>query len=102
MTHSLRYFYTASSGVANFPEFVSLLIVDEHQLVHYDSTTRKAESTQKWMKQLTAEDPEYLERSTTIFMSTQPIFKSNIEVVKQRFNQTGGLFVFPLLYVFEN
>ncbi len=93
MTHSLKYFYTASSGVPNFPEFVIVGMVDEVQMFHYDSNTRRAEPKQDWMTEVTADDPQYWERQTEASVLHQHLFKVNIEIAKQRFNQTGGLFV---------
>ncbi|KAM8884610.1 major histocompatibility complex class I-related gene protein-like [Synchiropus picturatus] len=89
--HSLRYFYTASSGVPNFPEFVAVGLVDEVPIDYYDSNSRRAELKQDWMKQVIADDPSYLERETRNFFSAQLEFKNNIGVLKQRFNQTGGV-----------
>ncbi|KAK1880380.1 Major histocompatibility complex class I-related protein [Dissostichus eleginoides] len=89
-THSIKYFYTASSGVPNFPEFVSVGLVDEVEMVHYDSNTKRAEPKQDWMSNITAEDPDYWERNTQNFLGSQQLFKVGIETVKQRFNQTGG------------
>ncbi|KAL3044227.1 hypothetical protein OYC64_003963 [Pagothenia borchgrevinki] len=89
-THSLKYFYTASSGVPNFPEFVVVGLVDEVEMMHYDSNTKRAEPKQDWMSNITAKIPQYWERETQNLMGKQQIYKNNIEIVKQRLNQTGG------------
>uniref|UniRef100_A0A8C4I9J2 Ig-like domain-containing protein n=1 Tax=Dicentrarchus labrax TaxID=13489 RepID=A0A8C4I9J2_DICLA len=96
--HSLKYFYTASSGVPNFPEFVSVGLVDDVQMFHYDSNTRRAEPKQDWMSRVTADDPQYWERETEVSVRAQRTFKTNIETGKQRFNQTGGVHIVQLMY----
>uniref|UniRef100_A0A669EDC7 Immunoglobulin C1-set domain-containing protein n=1 Tax=Oreochromis niloticus TaxID=8128 RepID=A0A669EDC7_ORENI len=97
-THSLRYFYTSSSGVSNFPEFVAVGLVDDVQMIHYDSNTQKAEFKQQWMEKAAEDDPEYLSRQTNRLMNTQQVFKGNIDILKQRFNQTGGVHINQMMY----
>uniref|UniRef100_A0A672FGV3 Ig-like domain-containing protein n=1 Tax=Salarias fasciatus TaxID=181472 RepID=A0A672FGV3_SALFA len=96
--HSMRMFYTAASNVPNFPEFVAVTLVDELQISHYDSNTRKKVPTQDWMKNITEGDPKYWERGTGILMAHQQWFKTNMEIMKQRFNQSGGVHVIQRMY----
>ncbi|XP_051811993.1 BOLA class I histocompatibility antigen, alpha chain BL3-7-like isoform X2 [Acanthochromis polyacanthus] len=73
-------------------------MVDDVQIVHYDSNTRTAVPKQDWMKKVIDDDPEYFKRSTNIFMGQEQTFKDNIEVLKQRFNQTGGVHIYQVMY----
>ncbi|XP_056154138.1 class I histocompatibility antigen, F10 alpha chain-like [Lampris incognitus] len=95
--HSLKYFYTASSHVPNFPEFVAVGMVDGLQMFHYDSNTRRAVPKQDWMDQVTAGDPQYWERETGVSVKNQQVYKNNIDTVKQRLNQTGGVHIFQVM-----
>ncbi|XP_022620211.1 H-2 class I histocompatibility antigen, Q9 alpha chain-like, partial [Seriola dumerili] len=96
VTHSLQYFYTASSGVPNFPEFVNLGMLDGLQMDYYDSNIKKVIPKQDWMAK--SEGPEYWERQTQTSIGAEQSFKASIEIVRKRFNQTGGVHVAQKMY----
>nr|AIL25830.1 MHC class I antigen [Scatophagus argus] len=98
VTHSLKYFHTGSSGVPNFPEFVAVGLVDDVEIDHYDSNTRRDEPKQDWMKKVTQDLPQYWETETEKRLGHQQVFKVSIETLKQRFNQTGGVHIFQQMY----
>ncbi|XP_029975904.1 major histocompatibility complex class I-related gene protein-like isoform X4 [Salarias fasciatus] len=96
--HSLKHFYTGVSQVPNFPEFVIVGLMDELQVEHYDSNTRRYVPKQDWANRMTEDDPTYWDRYTQIARGTQQWFKGNIEILKQRLNQTGGVHILQLVY----
>uniref|UniRef100_A0AAY5L2J8 Ig-like domain-containing protein n=1 Tax=Esox lucius TaxID=8010 RepID=A0AAY5L2J8_ESOLU len=96
MTHSLKYFYTASSEVPNFPEFVAVGMVDGVQMFHYDSVSQRAVPKQDWMNK--AVDAQYWEREKGKLMGTQQTFKASIDIVKQHSNQSRGVHTFQNMY----
>uniref|UniRef100_A0A672FLW2 MHC class I-like antigen recognition-like domain-containing protein n=1 Tax=Salarias fasciatus TaxID=181472 RepID=A0A672FLW2_SALFA len=59
-----EHFYTASTQVPNFPEFVQVGLVDELQITHFDSNTRRKVPKHDWVNKITEQDPEYWDRST--------------------------------------
>ncbi|XP_057683797.1 class I histocompatibility antigen, F10 alpha chain-like [Corythoichthys intestinalis] len=89
--HTLKYIDTASSQIPNFPEYLSVGYVDGVQITQYDSKSRKYRPKQEWMNKITAEDPPYWERNAQVNMREEQVNKVNIEIAKERFNQTGGL-----------
>uniref|UniRef100_A0A3Q2FTU2 MHC class I-like antigen recognition-like domain-containing protein n=1 Tax=Cyprinodon variegatus TaxID=28743 RepID=A0A3Q2FTU2_CYPVA len=76
-------------------KFVIVGLVDDAQMMYYDSNTQKAVPKQDWMEK--NNDEQYWEGNTRIFQRHQQAFKVNIETVKQRFNQTGGFCVARLM-----
>uniref|UniRef100_A0A3Q3F8U1 MHC class I-like antigen recognition-like domain-containing protein n=1 Tax=Labrus bergylta TaxID=56723 RepID=A0A3Q3F8U1_9LABR len=95
--HSLKYFFTTSSEVTNFPEFVAIGMVDDIQIDYYDSNTKRYLLKQDWMKKVTDDDADYLEEETEKSVGSQQTSKVNLNILKRRFNQTGGLFMIQFI-----
>ncbi|XP_057683544.1 class I histocompatibility antigen, F10 alpha chain-like isoform X2 [Corythoichthys intestinalis] len=96
--HTLKYIETASSQIPNFPEYLEVGYVDGVQITHYDSKSGKYRPKQEWMNKITAEDPRYWERETQRNIGNQQVAKVNIEIAKERFNQTGGVHMIQRMY----
>uniref|UniRef100_A0A3Q3ED57 Major histocompatibility complex class I-related gene protein-like n=1 Tax=Labrus bergylta TaxID=56723 RepID=A0A3Q3ED57_9LABR len=92
--HSLKLFLTASSEVTNFPEFVAVGMVDDIQIGHYDSNIKRVELKQDWVKKITEDEADYWERLNQRAVDHQQLFKGNLDIFKQRFNQTGGVHIY--------
>ncbi|XP_071400889.1 major histocompatibility complex class I-related gene protein-like [Centroberyx affinis] len=98
VTHSLKYFYTSSSGVPNFPDFVAVGLVNGVQIFNYDSNTKRTEPKQDWMDKVTAYEPQYGEWQTGVCVDAQQFFKAEIETVKGCFNQSGGVHTYQRMF----
>ncbi|XP_007564361.1 H-2 class I histocompatibility antigen, Q9 alpha chain-like isoform X3 [Poecilia formosa] len=98
VTHSLRYFYTASSGIPNFPSYVSVGFVDDVQISYCDSRKNDNIPKQEWMNDLRSEYPNYWEEETKTCRAKQRTFKKNLEIAKQRYNQSRGVPIFQQMY----
>nr|XP_046264761.1 major histocompatibility complex class I-related gene protein-like [Scatophagus argus] len=92
--HSLKYFYTASSGVPNFPEFVVAVLVDDVLAGYCDTFTKVVEPKQDWVKKLFKNEPHHFEKYTRECSESEPnYFKAMIHTLKLRYNQTGGVHI---------
>ncbi|XP_044190964.1 major histocompatibility complex class I-related gene protein-like isoform X2 [Thunnus albacares] len=92
--HSLKFFFTTSSGVKNFPDFVAVVVVDEVPTGYYDSIRKTAEAKQDWAKKLIEDDPQHLEWYTNRCLLNQYDYKDQIDILKQQLNQTEGVHIF--------
>uniref|UniRef100_A0A3Q3FU39 Ig-like domain-containing protein n=1 Tax=Labrus bergylta TaxID=56723 RepID=A0A3Q3FU39_9LABR len=93
MMHSLKHFLTASSEVTNFPEFVAVGIVDDIQVGHYDSNTKRVEPKQDWMKK-SQKTKLTTGSGSQRAVGVQQLFKVRLDTFKRRFNQTGGIHIY--------
>ncbi|KAL6465915.1 hypothetical protein MHYP_G00260480 [Metynnis hypsauchen] len=92
VSHSLQYIYTAVTPGINFPEFTAVGLVDEEQIDYYDSYIRKLIPKTVWIKEIDNDDPEYWNTGTWGLQANQEVFKANVGILMQRFNQTKGFF----------
>ncbi|XP_054910888.1 H-2 class I histocompatibility antigen, K-K alpha chain-like [Poeciliopsis prolifica] len=98
VTHSLKYIYSASSGIENFPSYVSVGFVDGVQISYCDNIINKTIPKQDWMNKVTSEHPDYWKEETETCLVKEQILTANLEIAKKRFNQTEGVHVFQQMY----
>ncbi|XP_042292283.1 major histocompatibility complex class I-related gene protein-like [Thunnus maccoyii] len=92
--HSLKLFFTVSSGVKNFPDFVAVGLVDEVQWAYCDSISKTVEGKQDWSQKMFEDDPQHLEWCTQECLLDHYSYKDHIEILKQQLNQTEGVHIF--------
>lgn len=73
-------------------------MIDDVQMIHYNSNTRRAVPKQDWMSKVTEDDPQYWDTESRGFSNAEQVFRNNTEIAKHRFNQTGGLFKINLIF----
>uniref|UniRef100_A0A3P9HQS7 Ig-like domain-containing protein n=1 Tax=Oryzias latipes TaxID=8090 RepID=A0A3P9HQS7_ORYLA len=95
VTHSMKYLFTVPSQVQNLPEFIIVVLVDDVQIIYYDSNNRKMVPRQDWMKENV--DEKYWETETEVAQAGQHDIQAYIETGKQLYNQTEGVFVVQLM-----
>ncbi|KAG7457593.1 hypothetical protein MATL_G00228850 [Megalops atlanticus] len=96
VTHSMKYIVTAVQGLDGFPEHTEVGMVDDQEFVFYNSKLKKVIPKTDWIEK--NEGAAYWERETQRNIQTQQVFKSNVGIAMQRFNQTGGIHALQLMY----
>ncbi|XP_037651835.1 major histocompatibility complex class I-related gene protein-like isoform X3 [Sebastes umbrosus] len=91
--HSLNLFITATSGVPNFPEFVASGMVDEVLTGYYDSNIKTLVPKQDWARKLAMAEPLQPEWFLLECFSQHQYLRANLDSLKQRLNQTGGVHI---------
>ncbi|XP_049890693.1 major histocompatibility complex class I-related gene protein-like isoform X3 [Epinephelus moara] len=96
--HSLKFFFTASSGVPNFPQLVVAAVVDDLLVGHCDTDIKIVEPKYDWMKTALENNPQHLEWYTQRCFEILPhVLKARMDNLKQRFNQSGGIHIFQII-----
>ncbi|XDV22988.1 hypothetical protein PO909_027726 [Leuciscus waleckii] len=96
--HRFMTTYTGTIGLttAGIPEFTAVTTLDGHQIDYYDSNIMKLIPKQDWMEEFTYKD--MWEKDTEIRKHVQQIYKNNIHVIMQRFNQSHGVHTYQRMY----
>nr|ARO85813.1 MHC class I antigen [Ctenopharyngodon idella] len=94
--HTVQYFYTATTGIENFPRFVDVGMLNGKVISMYDSISKRKIPKQKWMEENL--DQQYWDSSTEILRGAEQHFLHNIQVAMSRFNQTAGVHTFQRMY----
>ncbi|KAG9492167.1 hypothetical protein GDO78_000598 [Eleutherodactylus coqui] len=77
------------------PEYSIVGYVDDQEIVNYNSVSRRMLPRAEWMKK---EEPEYWEAQTQRAKGNEAVYRNNVRIALERFNQTGGFHTFQLMY----
>ncbi|KAK9967138.1 hypothetical protein ABG768_001550, partial [Culter alburnus] len=96
--HTFMTTYTGITGqmIAGIPEFSAVTTLDDQQIDYYDSDTMELIPKQNWMKEFVSKGT--WTEDTEIREDVQQIYKNNIRVLMQRFNQSHGLHTYQRMY----
>ncbi|KAM3658037.1 class I histocompatibility antigen, F10 alpha chain-like [Ammospiza maritima maritima] len=88
--HSLRYLHMAVSEPSpGIPQYMSMGYLDGIPFTRYNSERGWAEPLTQWMKD--GVEPEYWEEQTQMNERNQHVAARNLEILRERYNQSGGL-----------
>ncbi|XDV22986.1 hypothetical protein PO909_027724 [Leuciscus waleckii] len=90
--------YTAINGktIAGTPEFSAVTTLDGQQIDYYDSNIKKMIPKQNWMNEFAS--TEMWKKYTDIRENLQQIYKNNIHVLMETFNQSHGVHTYQRMY----
>ncbi|KAG7233850.1 hypothetical protein INR49_006482, partial [Caranx melampygus] len=91
--HSLRFYFTISSGLPNIPDYVGVGNVDGVEVGYYDSSMETPEARQDWVIKLIVSEQEDWERITGYGMNYEQQLRGDAASFKQQSNQTEGLHI---------
>ncbi|XP_070592599.1 major histocompatibility complex class I-related gene protein-like [Erythrolamprus reginae] len=98
-SHSMKYFFTSISEPSQgLPHFVIVGFVDGQAIDHYDSNSRRTKPRVSWMEKVGKEDPQYWDSQTQRARANEEIFRGNLEILRNRYNQSEGLHTVQRMY----
>ncbi|XP_076158120.1 major histocompatibility complex class I-related protein 1-like [Alosa pseudoharengus] len=95
-THSWKAYFTSTTGLSEFPEFVALNELDNEEMAYFDSKTNRFVIKQSWMAGALGKD--YEEQQSNALKAHAQHFKTNVRVAMERFNQTQGVHTFQSMH----
>ncbi|KAK9967137.1 hypothetical protein ABG768_001549 [Culter alburnus] len=96
--HRFMTTYTGINGttMAGIPEFSAVTTLDDQQIDYYDSNIMELIPRKNWIKDFAS--THMWKKDTKIRKHVQQIYKNNIHVVMQRFNQSHGVHTYQRMY----
>uniref|UniRef100_A0A672KEH6 Ig-like domain-containing protein n=1 Tax=Sinocyclocheilus grahami TaxID=75366 RepID=A0A672KEH6_SINGR len=97
-SHTFTTLYTGINGhtIAGIREFSAVTTLDGRQIDYYDSEIKELIPRQDWMKEFASTDT--WKQDTEIRQQVQQIYKNNIHVLIERFNQSHGVHTYQRMY----
>uniref|UniRef100_A0A8C6S2W7 Ig-like domain-containing protein n=1 Tax=Neogobius melanostomus TaxID=47308 RepID=A0A8C6S2W7_9GOBI len=83
----------ASPENSGLPQLVSVGVLNDLVIFHYDSETKRMVPKQEWMKRVTEDEPQYWETYTQVYLNNEQIIKAELETLMQLLNLTEGLHI---------
>ncbi|XP_053902781.1 major histocompatibility complex class I-related gene protein-like [Malaclemys terrapin pileata] len=96
-SHSYRYFMMGvSQPGSGVPEFSDTGYFDDQPVYRYDSDRGQGTPGSEWVKG--AVDAQYWERETRRSQGWEPTFRANLDIARQRYNQSAGFHTLQVKY----
>ncbi|XP_053147946.1 H-2 class I histocompatibility antigen, Q9 alpha chain-like isoform X2 [Hemicordylus capensis] len=98
-SHSQRNFFMAVSEPSQgLPQLIAVGYVDDQLFIQYDSDTRRAMPRVPWIEKVVEFDPGYWDRQMQIAQGMEQVFRDNLKIAMNRYNQSGGLHTWQWMY----
>lgn len=95
LRHSMKVFFTASSGLPRYPEVVTVIQINDVVTGYCDSELKTVVPKQEWMDNLIAGEPQYWQWYAGECAMHQKFFYEQFQLLKKRLNQTDdGVHIF--------
>ncbi|XP_059581529.1 class I histocompatibility antigen, Gogo-A*0401 alpha chain-like [Alligator mississippiensis] len=96
-SHFYHHFYTGVSNPStDVSRFTAVGYVDDQQILHYDSETRRQEPCRDWVQG--AVDPDFWDGETVTLRGWQRGFAANLVTLQHHYNQSRGSRPLQLTY----
>ncbi|KAL3984298.1 histone H4 [Sarotherodon galilaeus] len=95
--HSLKYYFTGSSGVPNIPECIGVMMVNDIHTGYCDTGNMTLQPRKDWTHKILANDPQQYGFYNPICFGDQPnMFRIWISILKNKFNQSAGVHIIQM------
>ncbi|XP_070792431.1 major histocompatibility complex class I-related gene protein-like isoform X4 [Pituophis catenifer annectens] len=95
----MKYFFTSISEPSQgLPHFVALGFVDDQLFSSYDSHSQRVKPRISWMEKFGKDNPQYWDTQTQGVRDSEEASRENLEILRNRYNQSEGLHTWQNMY----